>query len=134
MSNLIEIALDRMTDWARFESLATDIVQREGYPDVKALGGVADEGIDAVVERFYAHDGKRSRTIFQVTLQKTTAAKVVRTIQRLDDAGQEYNKLVIVTSVALTSDLQRKLKTSAKEKHDIDLDFIERKTNRSPSR
>lgn len=128
MSDLIEIALDRMTDWQRFESLAVEIAQREGYPDVKPLGGVADEGADATVERFFAHEGRRSRTVIQVTLEKTTDRKVARTIKRLDETGQDYSKLVIVTPVPVTTELQRKLKTEVKKDHDIDLEFIERKT------
>jgi hypothetical protein len=33
--------------------MAADIMGQEGYPDLKALGGVHDEGQDARVERVY---------------------------------------------------------------------------------
>lgn len=128
MSDFVEFALDRMTDWQRFEQLATEIVRKEGYPDVKPLGGVADEAVDAETERFFVNEGVRSRTVFQFTLQKTVASKIEKTIKRLDEAGQQHQRLVIVTATPITSDLQSKLKAAAKKDHDVDLDILERKT------
>ena len=42
--DIVEIALDYMTDAVRFEKLAAEVMRREGYHDIKPLGGVADPG------------------------------------------------------------------------------------------
>jgi len=119
--DLIDIALDRMTDFTAFERLASEIMYSEGWIDIKPLGGVADLGQDAVSERLYRPDGDISRTVFQYTLQEYLPGKVNDTIEHLTE-------LIAVTPHAISSEAQIKMKQDARLTHGVTLDIYERKT------
>ena len=127
MPDIVEIALDTITDFLDFEKLACEVLHQRGFPDIQPLGGVADSGQDAVVERFYIREGKRIRLVFQVTTQETIESKLKDTITRLDEAEVEYTGLCLVTSRELTTARQQKLVQTANES-DVLLTIIERKT------
>jgi len=127
-TDLVEIALERFTDWGRFEALAADILRADGYPEIKVLGGVHDEGQDARVERFFGPTAGRLQVAFQFSLQNDVGRKVRKTITRLREAGVAFQKLVIVTTATITADLQRKLVVEARAAEGVDLDVYERRT------
>lgn len=125
--DIVEIALDNMTDHQQFEKLASEIMRDEGYPNIKPLGGVADSGQDAIQESFFLSEG-RNRIIFQYTLQEYLAGKIGETVEKLDKAGREYNELVIVTSRSISAARQDQMKQDARKRHGINLSIFERKT------
>jgi hypothetical protein len=100
----------------------------EGYPDIKPLGGQKDGGKDAVVERFYSHVGKRTRTVFQFSLRKDILEKIKETIQRLNDCGTEYEELVFVTTTSFSTERQEKAKKLVRKDYDMHLEIYENKT------
>ena len=126
--DLIEIALEQFTDWEKFEKLASEVMRDEGYPDIRPLGGFHDGGQDALVERFFASEGKRMRVAFQFTLRTDVAAKVRETIKRLDDRGTIFHKLVIVTRAKISSETQEAIRKQAKRDNQVDLEIYDRKT------
>lgn len=126
--DLIEIALERFTDWATFEKLASEVMRDEGYPDIKPLGGIHDAGQDAVVERLYYSEGKRLRVVFQFTLRTDVPAKIRDTIRTLDERGIPYQKLVIVTRAQLSVEAQEATRKSVKQLFDLDVEIYERRT------
>ena len=73
--DIVDIALDYLTDASGFEKLAAEVMRGEGYHDIKPLGGVGDLGQDAVQDRFYHRKG-RVRIVFQFTLQDYIAGKL----------------------------------------------------------
>lgn len=125
--DIIEIALDSLTDHAAFEALASELMRDEGYPGVQPLGGVADQGRDAIEERFFS-DGTHQTTVFQYTLQEYLSGKLDETVEKLEKASVEYHELVIVTPHRLSSELQDKLIRRARKEHEISLRIFERKT------
>lgn len=127
-TDIVRIALAYFTDWARFEQLATEIMRDLGYPDIKPLGGTRDGGKDAVVERFYSHIGKRTRTVFQFSLRKDILEKIKETIQRLYDNGTEYEKLVVVTTTSFSTERQEEAKKLVRKDYDLYLEIYENKT------
>jgi len=127
-TDIVRIALKNFTDWAKFEQLATEIMRDEGYPDIKALGGQQDGGKDAVVERFYSHTGKRTRTVFQFSLRKDILAKIKETIQRLNDFSTEYEKLVLVTTTSFSTKRQEEAKKLVRTDYGRNLEIYENKT------
>ncbi len=126
--DLVEIAIDRFTDWVTFEKLASEIMRDEGYPDIKPLGGVHDGGQDASVERFFVSDGKRMRVVFQFSLRSDVAAKIQETIARLQQLGTPFQKLVLATPAQISAETQQGLKRRTFREHEIDLEIFERKT------
>jgi hypothetical protein len=44
----IVYCLEHLTDYPQFERLASDLMARDGYPDIEPLGGTADGGRDAL--------------------------------------------------------------------------------------
>jgi hypothetical protein len=127
-ADLVEIAIDQFTDWNRFEALAAEIMRAEGYPDIKVMGGVHDEGQDARVERFYVSTGKRDDVVFQFSLREDVGQKVKETIDRLRKANVRFQKLVIVTTASMTPELQRKITVKTRTEEGIDLEIYERRT------
>jgi hypothetical protein len=127
MLDIIEIALDRLTDFSDFEKLACEVLQNEGYPDIKPLGGSHDFAQDATVERLYCHSGKRLRTIFQITTQEALESKLQATIRRLDEASAEYQQLILVTSREVTTPRETELVRLASQQ-DVSLRVYGKKT------
>src|ERR1039458_7708128 len=74
--DLMEIALDRMTDPDEFEKLATDILLNEGYYDIVPMPGGNDFGQDAIDDRFFESKNKTNRIVFQYSLQGNIKDKI----------------------------------------------------------
>ena len=81
MDYIIEIALDKYTDYNKFEELATRILNDEGYDKIHAIGGIADEGMDA--EQVKHYQDSTERTVFQYSLDKRNKQKIIDTIEKL---------------------------------------------------
>jgi hypothetical protein len=126
--DILELALDRFTYWVRFEGLASEIMRDEGYPDIKPLGGVHDQGQDAVVERFFSATGARIRTVFEYSLREDVGSKLAETVSRLKEASVAFDKLVMVTRASMSPESQRALRQASRNEHGIDLEIFERKT------
>ena len=125
--DIVEIALDNLTDHADFEKLAAEIMRDEGFPNIKPLGGVSDNGIDAQQESFFISE-ERDRYVFQFTLQESLACKVEDTIIKLAQNGIVYQLLVLVTTRKMSSERQSTMVQDARKKHSINLIIFERKT------
>ena len=76
--DLVEIALDKYTDFNMFERLANEIMYSIGYSSIIPLGGVADEGQDAIDVKHYTGAGT-VKTVFQYSLQEGVASKTIDT-------------------------------------------------------
>ena len=74
--DIVELALDYLTDFVEFEKIASEIMRDEGYTNIKPLGGIADTGRDAICESFHISEGKKSITVFQYTLEDNVAGKI----------------------------------------------------------
>ncbi len=125
--DIVEIALDGLTDHQEFEKIASEIMRDEGYPDIKPLGGSADLGRDAIQETYFISEG-RNVTVFQYTLQEYLPGKIRDTIDKLGRADVEYNKLVIVTPRSISTERRDQMKRDTRIEYGRDLDVYERKT------
>jgi len=125
--DIVEIALDSITDGFAFEQLASEVMRDEGYHDIKPLGGVGDLGEDATQDRIYHREG-RIHTVFQYTLQDYIAGKIRDTVEKLTKHEVEFSELVIVTPVRLSPERQRDLKKTGREEFDLSIEIYERKT------
>lgn len=107
MVDIVEIALDNLTDYEDFEKLACEVLRNEGFPDIQVLGGQRDSGQDAATERFWRSEGQRVRTIFQITTQDAIESKLRATIKRLDEVEKDYQELFLVTNNLVPTDRMR---------------------------
>ncbi|WP_320170520.1 hypothetical protein [Maridesulfovibrio sp.] len=129
MSDIIDFALSTITDYIGFENLATEVMQEEGFHDIKPLGGVGDYGQDATVERLYAH--KREKYVFQYTVDKNTYTKLIGTIDKLLNNNIDFHTIIYVTSTTISSSAQTDLISKIRKKYHKTLVIYERKTFKS---
>ena len=125
--DVIELALDRMTDFIAFERLATEVMYLAGWYDIRPLGGTADLGQDAVAERFFGQPDTE-RTVFQYTLQHYLPGKVTDTANKLRANKIGFSELVVVTPHPISSETQIKMKRAARADHGVHLDIFDRQT------
>lgn len=126
MSDIVNYALDRLTDSKAFESLATEIMREYGYYSIKKLGGVADSGQDAIHIPFYQADDTGVKTVFQYSLEKGTLAKIKKTLDRLNEGKIEYQKFVYVTSVEISATKNQQIKSEIRKQYAIDIELCDR--------
>ena len=124
MADLIQYSLDTFTDFRRFEQLALEVLHHEGYEGLHAIGGIADDGIDAEQVKYFRSTDER--TVFQFTIQENTLAKTRQTVKRLAESKVTYKDLVIVTKreVENVGEIRRKLL----KEQDAIVDVIDRRT------
>ncbi len=125
--DIIEIALDYLTDASDFEKLASEIMYLEGYHDIKPLGGVKDRGQDAIEDKFHYREGK-TKIIFQYTLQDYIWGKLRKTIKKLEENKIDFTELIIVTPVSLSNEREFELEKKARKEFDVTLKIYSRKT------
>jgi len=128
MSDIVEIALNRLTDDRLFERMACEIMREEGYPAIKPLGGTRDGGKDADQKPLYVADGKKQRTIFQMSREENALNKIRKTIRRLEDLNEEYGSLIYVTTRFVDAYKQDDIKKKIREEFDVFVDIYEQST------
>jgi hypothetical protein len=126
MDYIIEIALNKYTDFNKFEEIATRILNDEGYESIHAIGGIADKGVDGEEIRYY-HDGTK-RTVFQYSLDKRNRQKIIDTIEKLKENKINFESLVFVTVNQINN--TEKLRSDIRKlyKNTFQIDIVERKT------
>lgn len=112
--DLIEASLARPIDWGKVESIVFEILPQDDFPRLRKLGGVGDEGVDAVEESFF-QDEQRVETVVQITSEKTQVAKFNRTVKRLQEAGVAFDQLTIVYRDPVANDTRREIRAAASE-------------------
>lgn len=96
--DIVDVALDGVTDYLGFERIALEVLEQQGVTDLVPLGGRADGGRDGVREQRFSRTHERAVTVVQVTTQLDSVAKVSDTITRLDEERIPFNNLTFVTS------------------------------------
>jgi hypothetical protein len=112
--DLVRMALARPLDWAQFETIVCEVLSQDDFPNLRKMGGVGDEGVDAVDE-VYFDDQLHSRTVVQVTSQRAQERKLLSTIARLKEAGKTFNRLVLVYRHPVESGVKKDLEDKAVE-------------------
>lgn len=126
MDYILEIALNKYTDFSKFEELATRILNDEGYQTIRAIGGIGDEGADAVQTKYFTDASER--TVFQYSLDKKNKQKIIDTIEKLKENNVEYQTLVFVTLNQINN--IQVLKTDIRKLYNnsFNIDIIDRRT------
>ena len=124
MADIIEYALDRYTDFKKFENLSTEILTLEGFNNLMPIGGVGDEGVDAEIVKYYKDE--KQRTVFQYTIQENLTSKISGTISKLAENDVEYEQLIFVTKHQINN--ISTLKRKARVDHQINIEIYDKKT------
>lgn len=115
-------ALDNITDPCQFEKLCNDLLFREGFKHLKPHGGMHDSGIDASI---HVHEAN-TRIIFQYSTQKTFAAKIKETLQKLKENGERCEELHYVSNREISHSAGNSLVNFAKNEYNIQLKIYDR--------
>lgn len=119
-ADVIERALRAPLDWEMLEGLAHAVLVADDLPTLRKLGGIGDQGIDAVEEAFY--DAERQvRTVVQVTSAHGHRSKVRDTLAKLRKHNIDVNRLVFVTRHPVGSSTRVEMIDEA-DQYDIALD------------
>ncbi len=100
--DIIELALSNYTDFFKFEQLCLEVMGYYGFPRIRKVGGIKDDGVDAISSEIYQDETKISR-VFQFTMQKDSNAKIKATVKKLNDNNVVFDELVFVTSQSVNS-------------------------------
>lgn len=124
MVDIIEFALEHYTDFRQFEKLSIEILKLNGFDSIIPIGGIDDEGIDALVVKYYQDE--TYTTIFQITLQDNINSKIYSTIDKLIENKVKFNELILVTSNQINN--TQAIKTNVRKKYTgtIKLEIYER--------
>lgn len=99
----IEQAIAAPMDWGKLEAIAYDVLVADDFPTLRKIGGVGDDGMDAVDEAFY--DANRQvTTVIQVTSAQGQKAKVRDTIKKLEKNSIDAKRLVFLTRHPVTAE------------------------------
>ncbi len=98
----IEQAITAPIDWGKLEAIAYDVLVADDFPTLRKIGGVGDDGMDAIEESFY--DASRNvTTVIQVTSAQGQKAKVRDTIRKLKENAIDAKRLVFLTRHPVTA-------------------------------
>lgn len=126
--DIIEIALDTITDYEDFEKLASEIMKKEGYNHIKPLGGVHDSGRDAIEERLYINK-ERQTSVFQYTIQSDGFKnKIQKTIKKLIKDRIQFTELVFVCPHKISTQASDSLRSLVRSSYGVSLNIYDRKT------
>ncbi|MBW3670181.1 MAG: hypothetical protein KY432_00760, partial [Acidobacteria bacterium] len=95
-SEAFEFALSQIKDGDIFERFAQDFLCQYKGQNFHPVGGIHDRGIDGL-ERCYEPEGVR-QTIYQMSIEADTRAKVRKTLTALQKAEIPCTRLFYVTS------------------------------------
>ena len=123
MADIIEYALDRYTDFKKFETIATQVLTLEGFSNIIPIGGIDDEGIDAEIVTYY--EDEIQKTVFQYTIQENISSKISDTISTLEENSIEYSNLIFVTKNQVNN--IGALKTKARKDHKKSIEIYDRR-------
>ncbi len=124
--DVVEIALESMTDAAAFEKLAAEVMRDFGYPRIVPLGGVHDVGRDAVQDALFQSED-RVQTVFQFTLSAEITRKALSTVEKLAEHSVKYDELVLVTKASVSTERHDRLIARCRKEHAVFLRVYDRK-------
>jgi hypothetical protein len=98
-ADAITYCLERVSDYRDFERLCSAFLACVGYPGIDPLGGVGDEGRDAIIR----NDGSGRKIAFAYTVRSDWRAKLAHDCKRVREMGHAPDVLVFVCTEALSA-------------------------------
>lgn len=130
MIDIIDYALDNYTDFVKFEQIANEVLTQEGFPNLNPIGGIHDDGVDAVSGSYTDADAPDT-IVFQYTLQKDIPSKINNTYEKLLKNNIKFSQLYIVTPNPITNKIAIQKKFREKYGKQVILEIYERELFRT---
>ena len=117
----IVYCLERLTDYAQFERLATDVMARTDFADIEPLGGTADGGRDAL----HVHRDGGTVRAFAYSVRSDWEAKLREDCTRIAAGKHQVHVVVFVSTRAMTVQKRENLRTEIRKAHGWDTEFYD---------
>lgn len=93
-ANITIYCLEKLTDYAEFERLCSDLMIREGFSNLEPLGNFKDKGRDAI----HIDEKQGTTTIFAYSVREDWQAKLFEDAAKVKKHGHKCDQLVFLTT------------------------------------
>ena len=109
----IVYCLERLTDYAQFERLATDLMARTNFSGIEPLGGTGDGGRDAL----HVHSLEGTVRVFAYSVREDWERKLREDCGRIADGNHAVDEVVFVSTRTMTVQRRERLRAEIRERH-----------------
>ena len=117
----IVYCLERLTDYAQFERLATDVMAGTDFAGIEPLGGTGDGGRDAL----HVHREGGTVRAFAYSVRSDWEAKLREDCRRIAAGKHQVDVVVFVSTRTMTVQKRENLRAEIREAHGWDTEFYD---------
>lgn len=117
----IVYCLERLTDYAQFERLATDLMAGTDFPGIEPLGGSGDGGRDAL----HIHRKEGTVRVFAYSVRNDWETKLRQDCRRIAAAKHRPDEVVFVSTRAMSVQKRDDLRTEIRDTHGWETEFYD---------
>ena len=119
-------AIDNELSPRKFERLATDLLCRNGFPDITPVEGPRDRGRDSEIRLFRSLGKSGSTTFFQYSTERKWKSKLRREWRKVRQYGHQPDLYVFVTNQSVSGEELDALRTEASNEYGWELNIYSR--------
>ncbi|PIQ25557.1 hypothetical protein COW36_21170 [bacterium (Candidatus Blackallbacteria) CG17_big_fil_post_rev_8_21_14_2_50_48_46] len=120
-SNLTTYCLEKLTDYSEFERFCSDLMIREGFPNLIPLGGSKDKGRDAI----HYTVSENITTIFAYSVIEDWQAKLRSDARKIHNHDHSCDQLVFLTTSKVQSEKFDSQKKFISDEYGFELDIFD---------
>ena len=117
----IVYCLERLTDYAQFERLATDVMAGTDFAGIEPLGGTGDGGRDAL----HVHREAGTVRVFAYSVRSDWEAKLREDSRRIAAAKHQLDVVVFVSTRAMSVQRREHLRAEIRKTHGWETEFYD---------
>ena len=117
----IVYCLERLTDYAQFERLATDVMAGTDFAGIEPLGGTGDGGRDAL----HVHREGGTVRVFAYSVRSDWEAKLREDCRRIAAGKHQVDVVVFVSTRTMTVQKRENLRAEIHNAHGWDTEFYD---------
>ena len=117
----IVYCLERLTDYAQFERLATDLMAGTDYPDIEPLGGTGDRGRDAL----HVDRSEGTVTVFAYSVRADWETKLQADCRRIVDGDYGTKRVVFVSTQTMPAGKRDRIQAEIRDAYEWETEFYD---------
>ena len=117
----IVYCLERVTDYAQFERLATDLMAGTDYPGIEPLGGTSDGGCDAL----HVDKSNGTVTVFAYSVRADWEVKLRADCKRIADGKSRAECIVFVSSRPIPTGKRKRIREEVSRSYGWQVEFYD---------